>query len=156
MKSGNGVGLHKNILLIDANLETRNARAQMLRSRGATVDEVSGVVGARARFQTNAYNLVLIDPGSDLPSAERLAQELKAEKPNQLVAFFTGGPQYVALTPKPERVRSKKAAPSPEASASKASLDFGEQVKRAEAAAAAPAKTEDASEPVTVNSEDVA
>lgn len=154
MKSSNGTGLHKNILLIDANLETRNARAQMLRSRGATVDEVSGVVGARARFQSNAYNLVLIDPGSDLPSAERLAQELKAEKPNQLVAFFTGGPQYVALTPKPERVRTKKAPP--ETPAGKAtSLDFGEQVKLAEAAAAAsPAKTEE--EPVTVNSEDVA
>lgn len=144
--------IHKNILLIDANLETRNARAQMLRSRGATVDEVSGLVGARARFQANAYSLVLIDPGSDLPSAERLAAELRAEKPNQLIAFFTGGPDYVALSGRPERTRPRKTTVAPVvASAAKAAaLDFGEQVKLAEAAAASPSKSPN------LDSEDVA
>jgi CheY-like chemotaxis protein len=143
---------HKNILLVDANLDTRDARAQMLRSRGATVDEVSGVVGARARFQANAYNLVLIDPGSDLPGAERLAEELKAEKPRQLVAFFVGGPHYVSLTTTPPRGKAKKLAPPPPA-ASAGSKDFGQQVRDIEAAeaAAAPATTLDA-----LNAEDVA
>ena len=144
---------HKNILLVDANLDTRDARAQMLRSRGATVDEVSGVVGARARFQANAYNLVLIDPGSDLPGAERLAEELKAEKPRQLVAFFVGGPHYVSLTTTPPRGKAKKLAPPREARAAAGARDFGQQVRDIEAAeaAAAPATTLDA-----LNAEDVA
>jgi DNA-binding NtrC family response regulator len=143
MKAGD-TGSHKNILLVDADPQTREARAKVLRSRGATVEAVGTADAARARFRSDVFSLVLLDAGSEIAAAEGLAEELRAAKPRQLIAFLVGRPAYVALTTRPQRVRAKadKNGAAKSEKPRSGARDFGQRVREAEAqaeGAAAPA-----------------
>ena len=132
----------KVVLLVDSDAQTRESRAKMMRSLGATVHAAASAPEARTRFETGPYNLVLIDLGTDIAGAEQLAQEIKAAKPRQLVAFLVGRPLLVATSLKQQKTSPPARAasrPTPPPAVQKAAaplagaVDFGQRIRDAEA-----------------------
>jgi CheY-like chemotaxis protein len=130
----------KTVLLVDINSETREARARMLRSLGVTVHCAANSRSARSRYDSGAYNLVLVDLGPDAAAAEQLAAEMKQARPRQLVAFLVGRPFYLASSlgsagaktrGGPARIQDRvRTLQAPTAG----SMDFGQKIRDAETA----------------------
>jgi CheY-like chemotaxis protein len=129
----------KTVLLVDSNSQTRESRAKVLRTLGATVHCASSPGVARMRFDSGSYNLVLVDLGVDVGGAERLAEELRSKKPRQLLAFLVGRPLFVATSLKHNNIpsrrlpRSSAGAALVQAPKPGAGVDFGQRVRDAEA-----------------------
>jgi CheY-like chemotaxis protein len=51
----------KKVLLIDANQATRDVRAEVLRDHGLMVHAVEDLSGARVLWQSNFYDLILLN-----------------------------------------------------------------------------------------------
>jgi hypothetical protein len=94
-----GVSLRsKSVLLVDANAQSREARAKVMRTLGVRVETAGRAQTARARLATETYNLVLVDAGRDIAAAKSLGDEIKARNPRQLVGFLVGSPRFIATS----------------------------------------------------------
>jgi CheY-like chemotaxis protein len=131
---------NKTVLLVDSNLRSRESRAKVMRTLGVRVDCAANANAARVRLAAEKYNLILVDLGRDVDSAESLVHEIRTKNSRQLVQFLVGRPLFVATSlngssPRPRRA----AAPVTAASAEKPStpavsaVDFGQRIRDAEA-----------------------
>jgi hypothetical protein len=135
--ASNGISLLKKlVLLVDVNAHTRESRAKAMRTLGMEVQCTSSAHDARAKLESGAYNLILVDLGADTDGAEALVQEIRVKDPRQLVAFLVGSPLFVATSLRGKAVRPSRllrpAAPSRASVTPPKSFDFGGKIKEAE------------------------
>jgi CheY-like chemotaxis protein len=130
----------KTVLLVDTDSHSRESRAKAMQTLGATVHCAATPGAARLRFGTGTYDLVLIDLGPDLDGAQLLADEIRAKKPRQLLAFLVGRPLFVAKSLKGKRSQSPQALPPstpvPMQRTNRPAvngMDFGQKIRDAEA-----------------------
>lgn len=134
VSSGNSM-LTKQVLLVDANAESRNSRAKVMRTLGVTVHCASSARAARSKLESGSYNLVLVDLGADTTAAEALVREIKANAPRQLVRFLVGSPMFVSTSLRDKSTNasmSQTGRPIRKTSATGVKFDFGQKVKDAE------------------------
>ena len=134
----------KSVLLVDANRQSRESRAKIMRTRGVRVDCVVDAAAAREHLAAEKYNLILVDPGRERESAESLVQEIRTNNARQMVGFLVGSPLFVAKsltggskpTP-PARPRPPAAPPAAAVETANvpatAGSDFGQRIRDAEA-----------------------
>lgn len=127
----------KTVLLVDVHARTRESRSKIMRTLGVTVHCASSSGVARAKLESGAYNLILVDLGADRAGAELLVQEIKLKNPRQLVAYLVGSPLFVATSlgdrrERPARVRPPL-RPIPVVNPAASKFDFGKKIKDAEA-----------------------
>jgi CheY-like chemotaxis protein len=87
------------ILLVDANAERRALRRKILSMRGVEVVAACDVTEASSIWHRDRYDMVLIDIRRDRRGSLAWRDEIKKEKPQQIVAFLVGGPRYVDFEP---------------------------------------------------------
>lgn len=87
------------ILLVDANAERRALRRKILSMRGVEVVAACDVTEASSIWHRDRYDMVLIDIRRDRRGCLAWRDEIKKEKPQQIVAFLVGGPRYVDFEP---------------------------------------------------------
>lgn len=87
------------ILLVDANAERRALRRKILTMRGVEVVAACDVTEASSIWHRDRYDMVLIDIRRDRRGSLAWRDEIKKEKPQQIVAFLVGGPRYVDFEP---------------------------------------------------------
>jgi len=87
------------ILLMDANSERRALRSRILTRHGVEVVGACNLLEAGAIWNHDRYDMVLIDIRRDYRGCLAWRNEIKREKPKQIVAFLVGGPRYVDLAP---------------------------------------------------------
>lgn len=87
------------ILLMDANAERRALRTKIMAVHGVEVVGAGDLAEAALVWDHDRYDLVLIDIRRDHRGCLAFRDEIKKDKPRQIVAFLVGGPQYVDLAP---------------------------------------------------------
>jgi CheY-like chemotaxis protein len=87
------------ILLVDANSERRALRRKVLTLHGAEVVGACDLTEATSIWHRDRYDMVLIDIRRDHRGCLAWRDEIKKEKPQQIVAFLVGGPRYVDFEP---------------------------------------------------------
>jgi CheY-like chemotaxis protein len=89
----------KRVLLIDASSHMRDLRAEVMRKLGMDVDCAADIVEARCWWKADLYDLVLIDLHKGRGQRDEFCQDVRGAKPPQRLAFFVGGPGYLADVP---------------------------------------------------------
>jgi hypothetical protein len=89
----------KRVLLLDNSQTKRDLRADVMRKLGIDVDCAADVLEARCWWRADLYNLVLINATGEIDSREKFCADLRSAVPPQRIAFFVGGPEYLAATP---------------------------------------------------------
>lgn len=89
----------KRVLLLDASQTKRDLRADVMRRLGIEVDCAADVLEARCWWRADLYNLVLINAAGEIDSREKFCADLRSAVPPQRIAFFVGGPDYLAAAP---------------------------------------------------------
>jgi hypothetical protein len=89
----------KRVLLLDTSQTKRDLRADVMRKLGIEVDCAADVVEARCWWRADLYNLVLINVAGESDSRDKFCTDLRDAVPPQRIAFFVGGPQYLAAAP---------------------------------------------------------
>ena len=87
------------ILLMDANSERRALRTRILTLHGVEVVGVCDLMEAASIWNRERYDMVLLDIRRDYHACLAWRDEIKREKPTQIVAFLVGGPRYIDLSP---------------------------------------------------------
>jgi len=87
------------ILLMDANSDRRALRTKIMALHAVEVVGVSNLIEARSIWNRDRYDMVLIDIRQDYHGCLAWRDEIKKEKPTEIVAFLVGGPRYVDLEP---------------------------------------------------------
>jgi CheY-like chemotaxis protein len=100
----------KRVLLLDTSQTKRDLRADVMRKLGIEVDCAADVVEARCWWRADLYNLVLINVSGETDSRDKFCTDLRSATPPQRIAFFVGGPAYLASAP-----HSDEAAAEPDA-----------------------------------------
>jgi len=88
------------ILLMDANSERRALRSRILTRHGVEVVGACNLLEAGAIWNRDRYDMVLLDIRRDYRGCLAWRDEIKLEKPTQMVAFLVGGPRYIDLAPR--------------------------------------------------------
>jgi hypothetical protein len=108
-----GIGAkRKRVLLLDTSQTKRDLRADVMRRLGIDVDCAADVLEARCWWRADLYNLVLISAAGETASRDQFCTDLRSATPPQRIAFFVGGPEYLAAAP-----HSDEAPPEPDADA---------------------------------------
>jgi hypothetical protein len=102
----------KRVLLLDTSQTKRDLRADVMRQLGIEVDCAADVLEARCWWRADLYNLVLINAGGEIESRDKFCSDMRSAIPPQRIAFFVGGPEYLAAAP-----HSDQALPEPDADA---------------------------------------
>jgi hypothetical protein len=102
----------KRVLLLDTSQTKRDLRADVMRKLGIEVDCAADVLEARCWWRADLYNLVLINVSGETDSRDKFCTDLRSATPPQRIAFFVGGPAYLASAP-----HSDGAATEPDADA---------------------------------------
>jgi len=89
----------KRVLLLDTSQTKRDLRADVMRKLGIEVDCAADVIEARCWWRADLYNLVLISVAGETDSRDQFCTEIRSAKPPQRIAFFVGGPEYLAASP---------------------------------------------------------
>jgi CheY-like chemotaxis protein len=89
----------KRVLLLDASQTKRDLRADVMRKLGIEVDCAADVVEARYWWRADLYNLVLINVGGEDDARDKFCTDIRCGDPPQRIAFFVGGPEYLAAVP---------------------------------------------------------
>jgi hypothetical protein len=89
----------KRVLLLDTSQTKRDLRADGMRKLGIEVDCAADVIEARGWWRADLYNLVLISVAGETDSRDRFCSDLRSATPPQRIAFFVGGPEYLAAAP---------------------------------------------------------
>ncbi len=92
-------GKKKRVLLLDTSQPKRDLRANVMRKLGIEVDCASDLLEARCWWRADLYNLVLINVAGENDSRDKFCTEIRSATPPQRIAFFVGGPEYLAATP---------------------------------------------------------
>lgn len=87
------------ILLVDANSERRALRRKIMALHGVEVVGASDLTEASSIWHRDRYDLVLIDIRRDRRGCMAWRDEIKKEKPKQMVAFLVGRPRFVDFDP---------------------------------------------------------
>jgi CheY-like chemotaxis protein len=89
----------KRVLLLDTSQIKRDLRADVMRKLGIDVDCAADVLEARCWWRADLYNLVLINASSEVESRDKFCTDMRGANPPQRIAFFVGGPEYLAAAP---------------------------------------------------------
>jgi CheY-like chemotaxis protein len=89
----------KRVLLLDTSQTKRDLRADVMRKLGIDVDCAADVLEARCWWRADLYNLVLINVAGETDSRDKFCTDLRSAIPPQRIAFFVGGPEYLAAAP---------------------------------------------------------
>ena len=89
----------KRVLLLDTSQMKRDLRADVMRKLGIEVDCAADVIEARCWWRADLYNLVLINVAGETDSRDKFCTDLRSATPPQRIAFFVGGPEYLASAP---------------------------------------------------------
>jgi CheY-like chemotaxis protein len=89
----------KRVLLLDTSQAKRDLRADVMRKLGIEVDCAADVIEARCWWRADLYNLVLINVAGETDSRDKFCTDLRSANPPQKIAFFVGGPEYLAASP---------------------------------------------------------
>jgi len=87
------------ILLMDANSERRALRKRIMALHGVEVVGACDLTEAASIWHRDRYDAVLIDIRRDHHGCIAWRDEIKKEKPQQIVAFLVGKPEYIELHP---------------------------------------------------------
>ena len=87
------------ILLMDANSERRALRKKIMAFHGVEVVGARDLAEAASIWHRDRYDMVLIDIRRDHQGCIAWRDEIKKEKPQQIVAFLVGKPKYIELHP---------------------------------------------------------
>lgn len=94
-----GAVKRKRVLLLDTSQTKRDLRADVMRKLGIEVDCAADVIEARCWWRADLYNLVLVSVAGETGSRDQFCSELRSANPPQRIAFFVGGPEYLAAAP---------------------------------------------------------
>jgi CheY-like chemotaxis protein len=89
----------KRVLLLDTSQTKRDLRADVMRKLGIEVDCAADVIEARCWWRADLYDLVLINVAGETDSRDKFCTDLRGATPPQRIAFFVGGPEYLAAAP---------------------------------------------------------
>ena len=89
----------KRVLLLDTSQTKCDLRADVMRKLGIDVDCAADVIEARCWWRADLYNLVLINVAGETDSRDKFCTDLRSANPPQRIAFFVGGPEYLAAAP---------------------------------------------------------
>jgi hypothetical protein len=89
----------KRVLLLDTSQTKRDLRADVMRKLGIEVDCAADVLEARCWWRADLYNLVLINASGEPDSRDKFCTDIRGANPTQRIAFFVGGPEYLASAP---------------------------------------------------------
>jgi hypothetical protein len=89
----------KRVLLLDTCQTKRDLRADVMRKLGIEVDCAADVLEARCWWRADLYNLVLINVAGEPESRDKFCSDIRNATPPQRIAFFVGGPEYLAAVP---------------------------------------------------------
>lgn len=89
----------KRVLLLDTSQTKRDLRADVMRKLGIEVDCAADVLEARCWWRADLYNLVLINATGEAESRDKFCTDIRGANPAQRIAFFVGGPEYLATAP---------------------------------------------------------
>jgi hypothetical protein len=89
----------KRVLLLDTSQTKRDLRADVMRKLGIDVDCAADVIEARCWWRADLYNLVLINVAGETDSRDKFCTDIRSATPPQRIAFFVGGPEYLAAAP---------------------------------------------------------
>jgi hypothetical protein len=89
----------RRVLLLDSSQSKRDLRADVMRKLGIDVDCAADVLEARCWWRADLYNLVLINAEGEPESRDKFCGDIRSANPRQRIAFFVGGPQYLAIAP---------------------------------------------------------
>ena len=93
----------KKILLVVANLSSRNLRANVFRTLGVDVVCAAHLSDARDLWHPDVYDLVRFDMNGDSDEEIRFSAEMKSEFPAQSVVWLVGAPEFLSQEPLPDR-----------------------------------------------------
>jgi hypothetical protein len=94
-----GATKKKRVLLLDTSQTKRDLRADVMRKLGIEVDCAADILEARCWWRADLYNLVLINVAGENDTRDKFCAEIRGAIPPQRIAFFVGGPEYLAATP---------------------------------------------------------
>ena len=94
-----GLNRKKRVLLIDGVASKCDLRARVLRQMGVEVDCAADITEARALWQADSYNLVLLDVRQDAANVEAFCLEMQDCKTPQRIAYLVGKPGYLGALP---------------------------------------------------------
>jgi hypothetical protein len=94
-----GAAKKKRVLLLDTSQTKRDLRADVMRKLGIEVDCAADILEARCWWRADLYNLVLINVAGENDTRDKFCAEIRSAIPPQRIAFFVGGPEYLAATP---------------------------------------------------------
>src|SRR5258708_31687744 len=94
-----GSARKKRVLLLDTSQTKRDLRADVMRKLGIEVDCAADVIEARCWWRADLYNLVLINVAGENDTRDKFCTDLRSATPPQRIAFFVGGPEYLAAAP---------------------------------------------------------
>jgi hypothetical protein len=94
----------KRVLLLDTSQTKRDLRADVMRQLGIEVDCAADVLEARCWWRADLYNLVLINVAGEIESRDKFCTDMRSAIPPQRIAFFVGGPEYLAVAPHSDEV----------------------------------------------------
>jgi hypothetical protein len=97
----------KRVLLLDSSQTKRDLRADVMRKLGIEVDCAADVIEARSWWRADLYNLVLINVAGETDSRDEFCTDLRGATPPQRIAFFVGGPKYLAPAPHSDEAPSE-------------------------------------------------
>jgi CheY-like chemotaxis protein len=89
----------KRVLLLDISQTKRDLRADVMRKLDIEVDCAADVIEARSWWRADLYNLVLIDAATATDGQEQFCADVRSAIPPQKIAFFVGGPAFLAPAP---------------------------------------------------------
>jgi len=87
------------ILLMDANSERRALRKKIMALHGIEVVGACDLTEATSIWHPDRYDAVLIDIRRGHYGCITWRDEIKKEKPQQIVVFVVGKPKYIELNP---------------------------------------------------------
>ncbi len=93
------VAKKKRVLLLDTSQTKRDLRADVMRKLGIEVDCAADVLEARCWWRADLYNLVLINAAGEAESRDKFCTDMRSANPPQRIAFFVGGPEFLAAAP---------------------------------------------------------
>lgn len=101
---------NKRVLLLDSSQTKRDLRADVMRKLGIEVDCAADVIEARCWWKADFYNLVLVNVAGEIDSRDKFCNEIRSAIPSQRIAFFVGGPEYLAVAPNSDQLPAEKDA----------------------------------------------
>jgi len=101
----------KKVLLIDRCQPTREVRASVLQSHNVEVHSAEDLSTARLLWQSNTYDLILLDVRRYLRGdALDFYEQTKGASPRQRFAFLIGPPVYLSITWPEQIIDSERGA----------------------------------------------